>query len=266
VIAHLAQLELDMQTWASILWLAASLITLIPVTRWFAQRITRLVLLLTGDSTIAIYVWFCLLFPGTLVHELSHWLFAKLLGVRTLRFSLGPQMRGQGAVQFGAVTFQRSDFLRESLIGVAPLLVGTGLVLAIATSRLHLVPQAPVLAPELLASIRQLPQAQDAWLWLYLLAAISNAMLPSVADRQAWPTLLLFLGLISAALLLTRAASRIPPTAIALSGAVAIPLAFVFTLTILLDLLLGVCLWGVELLVSALTGREVVPIKTNRRS
>jgi len=246
--------------------MALSLITLIPVTRWFAQRITRLTLLVTADAAIAIYVWFCLLFPGTLVHELSHWVFAKILGVRTVRFSLGPQMRGKGAVQFGAVTFQRSDFFRESLIGVAPLLVGTGLVLAIATGRLHLAPQAPVLAPELLARIRQVPQAQDAWLWLYLLAAISNAMLPSVADRQSWPALALFLCLISATLLLTGVVNQIPSAAIALSESIAISLAFVFTLTILLDLLLGVCLWAIELLVGALTGREVIPMQNNRRS
>jgi hypothetical protein len=38
----------------------------------------------------------------------------------------------------------------------------------------------------------------DVWIWLYLIFAISNAMLPSASDREAWRTVLIYLGLILA--------------------------------------------------------------------
>ena len=35
----------------------------------------------------------------------------------------------------------------------------------------------------------------DVWVWLYLVFAISNAMLPSASDRESWRTVLLYLSL-----------------------------------------------------------------------
>jgi hypothetical protein len=34
------------------------------------------------------------------------------------------------------------------------------------------------------------------WLWLYLLFAVANAMLPSPSDRETWPPVILFLGVL----------------------------------------------------------------------
>ena len=36
-------------------------------------------------------------------------------------------------------------------------------------------------------------RAPDMWLWLYLLFAVANAMLPSPSDRETWPPVILFL-------------------------------------------------------------------------
>ena len=36
----------------------------------------------------------------------------------------------------------------------------------------------------------------DVWLWAYVLFAVSNTMMPSRADRQAWTPVILFLLLI----------------------------------------------------------------------
>ena len=35
--------------------------------------------------------------------------------------------------------------------------------------------------------------APDAWIWAYVIFAVSNTMLPSRADRQAWTPVILFL-------------------------------------------------------------------------
>jgi hypothetical protein len=39
-------------------------------------------------------------------------------------------------------------------------------------------------------------KAPDVWLWLYLIFAVSNTMLPSESDREASMPILLFLGLV----------------------------------------------------------------------
>ena len=39
-------------------------------------------------------------------------------------------------------------------------------------------------------------EAPDTWLWAYVVFAISNTMLPSRADRQAWTPILIFLLLV----------------------------------------------------------------------
>ena len=61
--------------------------------------------------------------PGVFLHELSHFIMAKLLGVRTGRFSLLPQSLPDGRLQLGYVETTRSDIVRDSLIGAAPLIV-----------------------------------------------------------------------------------------------------------------------------------------------
>ncbi len=156
------------------------------------------------------------------------------------------------------MAFQRADFLRESIIGLAPLMIGTALALLIVNAPLHLTLRAPFLMSDLLTQLQQIPYTQDAWLWLYLLVAISNAMLPSASDRQAWPTLLLFLAIIGAILALAGVANNISSVAIARSAAAAVSLALVFLLTILLDLLIGICLWALEIALGALLRREIV--------
>ncbi len=41
------------------------------------------VFLLTGSQDAALYLYHFILLPGTILHEVAHWLTAKLLGVRT---------------------------------------------------------------------------------------------------------------------------------------------------------------------------------------
>jgi len=50
---------------------------------------------------------------------------AKVLRVRTGRFSIFPQSLPDGRLQLGYVETARSDVVRDSLIGAAPLIVGT---------------------------------------------------------------------------------------------------------------------------------------------
>ena len=247
-----------MVQWVPAIWLVAATIVLVPVTRWFSEHVRGLALLLTANPIAAIYVYFFLLLPGTLTHEISHLLVAKVLGVRTLRLSLGPKPRPSGDVQFGAVEYQRADPLRESLVGLAPLLIGSALVLVIAHGRLGLGTQAMLHLEALPARLVAMTRAQDAWLWVYLLVAIANAMLPSAADRRAWSSTLIYLVLAAIAIYVAGALlqARIPAEATSWLAQRIADLAFAFTLTVLLDLLIGGAVWGIEALLGRLLRRR----------
>src|SRR5581483_4139219 len=91
---------------------------------WLQQHIQGFTFAVTGNPGCAVRALFLLLLPGVLLHELSHWVVANLLGVRTGRISIGlGKMRGKH-FSLGSVTVERSDPLRESLIGLAPFISG----------------------------------------------------------------------------------------------------------------------------------------------
>lgn len=170
-------------------------------------EIQAVLLLLFRRSDIALVLFSVIFMPGVLIHELSHFLTARLLGVRTGRFSLIPQRMADGRLQLGYVETAATDFLRDSLIGVAPLLIGGTVVTYIARSHLNFDQLIwAILNTEpgrLSASLSAVLDAPDFWVWFYLLFTISSTMLPSASDRRAWlPLILTLLSLVILGLLL----------------------------------------------------------------
>ena len=70
--------------------------------------------------------------PGVFLHESSHFVMAKILRVPTGDFSIFPQSLPDGRLQLGYVETARSDIVRNSLIGAAPLIIGTFFVAYVA--------------------------------------------------------------------------------------------------------------------------------------
>ncbi len=220
-----------------------------------------LLLLLTRRHEIAQALFALLLFPGVLLHEVSHFLVARLLGVRTGRVSLLPQAQEGGRLRLGYVETASTDLLRDGLIGLAPLLAG-GLFVAYAGS-VHLglsalwesVAGAP--AGAALAALAALPGRPDFWLWFYLTFTVSSTMLPSASDRRAW----LPLGLILAAGLgvgwLAGAGPWLAQHAAPLVLDLVRALALVLGITVGLHLVLLPPAWALRVGLSRLTGLEV---------
>lgn len=134
---------------------------------------TRLVYELTGSSLLlfrttkpGIYLFSILVLPGTILHELSHWLTAELLGVKTGAITILPSLSGQTKEeQLGSVATAKTDPLRGFLIGIAPLLTGL-LVLVV------------------------LGQLKFSLLTAYGIMVVGNSMLISRADRATWPVVI----------------------------------------------------------------------------
>lgn len=185
--------------WTPLLWLAATLALLLLIERWIHRHLQGVMLLLTGDPDIAVVLYALPLLPGIFVHELSHALAAILLGARVGRISIRPKRTGQ-RVQLGFVPVEKTDVVRASLIGLAPLLVGSGVILLIGYWVFDLGTLGGALVTgdlaNLIAGLLRALKAPDAWIWAYVIFAVSNTMLPSRADRQAWTPVILFLLLI----------------------------------------------------------------------
>jgi hypothetical protein len=188
-----------MSDWSALFWLIVVFLIMYPLKRWISAHVQGVAFLLTGNAQVAVWLFWALFLPGTVLHELSHWITATLLRVKTGQFSLWPKLKKKGELQMGSLQVEVADPFRYSLIGLAPLIFGSVAVLVIGQGRLELGQLGQAISTGNLdaisrAVVRTLSVA-DVWLWLYLLFAVSNAMLPSESDRQAWRTVLIYLGL-----------------------------------------------------------------------
>jgi hypothetical protein len=144
---------------------------------------------------------FAMLFlPGVFLHELSHFVMAKILQVRTGKFSIFPKSLPDGRLQLGYVETARSDVVRDSLIGAAPLIVGTLFIAYVTVYHLQMRPLWDAFRNGQLdlfwLGVRTLPQAPDFYLWFYLAFAVSSTMMPSESDRHAWLELVISIAVL----------------------------------------------------------------------
>jgi hypothetical protein len=193
-----------------------------------------------GDPDVALVVYFVIVLPGVVIHELCHWLMAKVLGVRVRRFSLGPVRKGRSKrVSLGSIQVGNVDPVRASLIGLAPLLGGSAVILLIGNQVLGMGELAEALAgpdlPQILAGLDQLVRVSDFWLWLYLIFAVSNAMLPSDSDVAVMRPVLIFLGIASLIFLVVGGIPTVSEEVVNGLNATAGYLASAFGLTLVAD-------------------------------
>ena len=226
---------------------------LLALTRWITKHVQGIGYLLTGDGQIALVLYFLLILPGVILHELSHALTAFILRVRVRRFNIGIRRKGRGGQQLalGSVEIPAStDPFRASLIGVAPLVAGCAAILWISSRILHLEMLPAFAGPGYWSALLAIYETPDFWLWAYLVLAIGNSMLPSAADRNAWKTTLVFAAFVGAALYFSGLLSKISVTLSSWARASAAQLAYAFTVTVVVDLIFGVALVTVEQLLA----------------
>jgi hypothetical protein len=149
---------------------------------------------------LTLSVFSILFFPGVLLHETSHFLMAKILRVRTGKFSVIPKPMSNGRLQMGYVEVEKTDFIRDSLIGLAPLIAGTLFIAYAGITQLQLNTLWDVLQNgqvELFwMGVGLLPTVSDFWLWFYLTIVVSSTMMPSESDRHAWLPLGIWIGVL----------------------------------------------------------------------
>lgn len=166
------------------------LILLFFLSQWFTQRLAELTIRFTRSPSLAVGFVSIILYPGTVIHELSHLFTAEILGVRTGKLILTPKVTDNKSIQSGSVAISQTNPFKRALIGMSPLLSG-------------------LLGTITLSYFLSLPLSWYSYVFLfYLLFAIVNTLFPSPTDLKglwgvATITTLLFVSLFALGIRIT---------------------------------------------------------------
>jgi hypothetical protein len=190
-------------------WFLVGVIGLALLQRRLHYEIQAILYLLTKRIDLALTIFAIVFLPGVLLHELSHYLMAKSLKVPVGNFSLIPQPLANGRLRLGYVETAPTDFIRDALIGAAPLISGSffvayaGLIALNFSSSLSQINLGDVSSVFLTLSITV--NQPDFWIWFYLIFVVSSTMFPSETDRRAWSPILLTTGVLIGLILISGA-------------------------------------------------------------
>ncbi len=199
-------------------------------------------LLLFGNTTPGIVLYSLLVLPGTIIHELSHWIVAEVLGVRTGQISIFPDLdTGASTRRLGSVATAKSDPFRAFLIGIAPFISGLAILAVLGTL------------------------LSDGWgvfawwinaLIIYGIMVIGNGMMISESDRRTWPFIIVFL-LIVWVFLAKQTIFDLTPFLYSLSLTLK-SLISVLLVTAGLNLVMIVGSYAIRKLIERLTGKRII--------
>jgi hypothetical protein len=247
--------------WDSLLWLLLLLGPLLVLQRSLHRNNQAVFLLITRRPELALALFSLLFFPAVLLHESSHFIVARLLGVRTGRFSLIPRAMPNGKLQLGYVETAKTDIFRDALIGAAPLLAGSLFVAFAGLNRMGLgmiwEAAGNLDGGEVWAAIEQITSQPDFWLWFYLTFTVSSTMLPSASDRRAWPSIAIVLAVIVGLALISGAGPWMAENLAPLFDAALQALDIVLLISVIFHLLLLPLAWILHRLLEKLTGMQV---------
>ncbi len=116
-----------------IIILIIQLIILFLLARSFSKNFFSFWFLITKSKHWAMRISSFFLFPGTLIHELSHWLVAEILQVPTGEIKLIPEFDNKSGIRMGSVKIAKVDPFRRTLIGIAPIITGITILTIIAS-------------------------------------------------------------------------------------------------------------------------------------
>lgn len=150
------------------LLVVSELILLFFFSKKLINNLARLIFRITSNYKVVVKILAVIFLPGTIIHELAHLLLAGAMFVPVGEINVLPEIEEKG-VKLGSVQIGKSDLLRRILIGVAPVLLGMLVILAI----LLLIPLGKSNTP-LWQSV----------LSLYLIFEISNTMFSSKKDLE----------------------------------------------------------------------------------
>jgi len=251
-----------MVNWGTFFYLLLLLVPLLYLQRFLQHEIQAIFLLITRQPEISMALFSLMFLPGVLLHEVSHFLMAHLLGVRTGRFSIIPKKLEGGRIQLGYVETASSDFFRDAMIGVAPLVTGGIFVAFAGVSRLGLNTIWESLTQGQMSSfsmaMKSVVDMPDFWIWFYLIFAVSSTMMPSSSDRRAWLPLISVMVILLGLVLLIGVGPWILTRFESAFKAALDAITMVLGITVLIHLILLLPAWIIRKIISRMVGLQVV--------
>ncbi len=248
--------------WGSFLYLILLLVPLLYLQRFLQHEIQAVFLLITRQPEISMALFSLLFLPGVLLHETSHFLMARVLGVRTGRFSIIPKKLEGGRIQLGYVETVSTDFIRDALIGVAPLIMGGIFVAFAGVSHLGMNVIWENLTQGQMSSfsltLRSVVDKPDFWLWFYLIFAVSSTMMPSASDRRAWLPLILVVVIMLGLILLVGMGPWLLSRVGSVFKAALDAITMFIGITVIIHLILLPPIWTIRKIISRMLGLQVV--------
>jgi hypothetical protein len=174
-------------------WLIAGglLYLLRRLERWMHQHIFKVGWLLTKNFQTTTILYYTFFLPGVILHEIVLWLAAGILNVRADRAIGFPEKQEVAELRLNFVKLsKKANKLRVAIISTVPLAVGIGIVLLIARDVVHINNFLAILQRgdinATTSAFATLTSAPDFWLWVYLMFAVGNTMMPDTKDLQGW--------------------------------------------------------------------------------
>lgn len=111
-----------------IILFVSEILALFFLARKVHRGLGNLIFKITRSKKITVYILAILFLPGTIIHELSHFLAGLFLLVPVGEIEFIPEF-DDNSIKLGSAGIGKTDSIRRFLIGIAPLIVGTSLIL-----------------------------------------------------------------------------------------------------------------------------------------
>lgn len=229
--------------------------------RWLHEHVFKVGWLVTKKTRTTTLLYYTFFLPGVVLHELVRWLVAGLLDVHADRAIRLPDDQQVAELKLNFVRLHRSaGEFKTAVISLAPLLAGLAII--------YFVSQNILRVPEALAAIsginglRNLGQAvtiltsaPEVWLWVYLVVAIANTMIPSWNALRGWRIVLIAVAVAIVALIALGVAddvilTNLGPTLVTAANVLTVTFAFVIGVDLTMTAVLGT----LEALIERITG------------
>lgn len=103
------------------------IIFLFSLSKNLKGKLFRFFLKVTKNKKWTVILYSLVFLPGTFIHEVSHFLVSLFLLVPVGQMNLIPKLEGE-KLELGSVPTAKTDIIRGTLIGIAPLIFGVALI------------------------------------------------------------------------------------------------------------------------------------------
>jgi hypothetical protein len=245
-------------------WLIAGglLYLLRQLERWMHQHIFKVGWLLTKNFQTTTILYYTFFLPGVILHEIVYWLAAGVMNVRADRAIGFPEKQEVAELRLNFVKLsKKASKLRVAIISTVPLAVGIGVVLLIARDIVHINNFLTILAEgdinTTTVAFSTLTSAPDFWLWVYLMFAIGNTMMPNAKDLQGWGWVIVIVIAALVGLVILGAGEIVVQNVLLGPVATALnTLSSIFAVLIGIDFFMVLALGTVESIIERITGNS----------